>query len=166
MSRNGQCNILSLFQGGGFYLLGVQLLAVVAIATWTALVSFVVLKLIDVTVGLRLSLEDEIKGSDLAEHEVGTLNATMSEFFDDEDNTRKQCRSRLQSLVRQRRPSMFDGRRDSIALSNSKTLPEPMQLKPLASSEEEGATCGVSTISIVSSNKPAQETTQTFLPLL
>ena len=46
-------------QGGGFYLLGVQTLEMVSIAAWTAVVSFLLLKAIDFTVGLRLDADEE-----------------------------------------------------------------------------------------------------------
>lgn len=65
-------NLLLLFQGGGFYLLGVQLLAILTLVAWSALISFVFLKIIDLTVGLRLSPEDELLGADFVEHNIGS----------------------------------------------------------------------------------------------
>ncbi|CAH1252748.1 RHBG [Branchiostoma lanceolatum] len=59
-----------LLYGGGPYLLGVQLIAVVVIILWGAGVSFVLLKLIDVTMGLRMSEEEEELGADICEHEI------------------------------------------------------------------------------------------------
>lgn len=47
---------------------GVQALGVVAAATWCAVGTYVILKLIDVTVGLRVSEEQEREGLDLAQH--------------------------------------------------------------------------------------------------
>ena len=60
-----------LFHGGGFYLLGVQTLAVVSIIGWSALVSFLLLYGIDKVMGLRMSLEEEILGADFCEHGIG-----------------------------------------------------------------------------------------------
>lgn len=57
-----------LFHGGGAYLLGVQILAIVCISTWSAVCSLVLLSIIKKTVGLRMSLEDEILGADYVEH--------------------------------------------------------------------------------------------------
>lgn len=48
--------------------LGVQALGVVTVVAWCALITFVLLKLINATVGLRVSEEDESQGLDLAEH--------------------------------------------------------------------------------------------------
>ncbi len=57
-----------LFYGGGFYLLGVQLLAIVTICAYTAVAMCIVFALIRKTIGLRCSAEEEIKGLDLTEH--------------------------------------------------------------------------------------------------
>ncbi|KAI8507942.1 Ammonium Transporter Family [Branchiostoma belcheri] len=59
-----------LLYGGGPYLLGVQLIAVVVIILWGAGISFVLLKLIDLTMGLRMSEEEEELGADICEHEI------------------------------------------------------------------------------------------------
>jgi Amt family ammonium transporter len=47
---------------------GVQALGVVAAAAWCALITWLILKLMDVVVGLRVSEEKETEGLDLAEH--------------------------------------------------------------------------------------------------
>ncbi len=62
-----------LFQGGGFYLLGVQFAGVVALTVWTAVMSYILLKCVDLTIGLRVPLEQEILGADLVEHSVGDI---------------------------------------------------------------------------------------------
>jgi Amt family ammonium transporter len=57
-----------LFYGGGFGPLGIQCLGVVACLGFTAVAMWVVFKVIDATVGLRVSRETELKGLDLEEH--------------------------------------------------------------------------------------------------
>jgi Amt family ammonium transporter len=57
-----------LFYGGGFGALGIQALGVVACLGFTAVSMYVVFKVIDATVGLRVSHETELKGLDLEEH--------------------------------------------------------------------------------------------------
>lgn len=57
-----------LFYGGGFYQLGVQAIGVKAAAGYVALASFVILYLMKVTIGLRVTEEEEIVGLDLSEH--------------------------------------------------------------------------------------------------
>ncbi|KAK6179623.1 hypothetical protein SNE40_011939 [Patella caerulea] len=57
-----------IFMGGDFYLLGVQCLAVVSIIAWSAIVSFINLKILDLTIGLRVDIEDELLGADIYEH--------------------------------------------------------------------------------------------------
>lgn len=57
-----------LFYGGGFKLLGIQLLGVICVAVWTILCITILFKLIKKTIGLRVSEEEEIGGLDLYEH--------------------------------------------------------------------------------------------------
>ena len=57
-----------LVYGGGFTQLGIQALGVIAAAGFIAITMGAVFKLIDMTVGLRVSEEEEIKGLDIGEH--------------------------------------------------------------------------------------------------
>jgi len=57
-----------LFHGGGFTQLGVQALGVFTVVVFVGGVMFVVFKLIDRIVGLRVSREDELKGLDITQH--------------------------------------------------------------------------------------------------
>lgn len=45
-------------------------MAAVAIIIWSVVTSFIVLKFIDLTIGLRLTLEEELYGADYCEHNV------------------------------------------------------------------------------------------------
>jgi Amt family ammonium transporter len=68
---------LGLFKGQGFapgistvgQQLGVQFIAVLTAALYTAALTFMILKVVDKLVGLRVSREDEIGGLDIALHE-------------------------------------------------------------------------------------------------
>ena len=57
-----------LFYGGGFRQLGVQLLGIVAVCAWTAVTMYLVFKIIDKTIGLRVSKQEELDGLDSHEH--------------------------------------------------------------------------------------------------
>ena len=59
-----------LFDMGGFSLgtVGVQLLGIGACFVWTFPAAFLMFKLIDMTVGLRVSPEEELEGLDMVEH--------------------------------------------------------------------------------------------------
>ncbi len=57
-----------LFFGGGFSLLGVQLLGVVAVGAFTFVASCLVWLAIKATVGIRVSREEELAGLDIGEH--------------------------------------------------------------------------------------------------
>ena len=57
-----------LFLGGGATLLGKQFVAVGATMVWSFVISFVLAKVIDATIGFRVSDEDEAVGLDLTQH--------------------------------------------------------------------------------------------------
>ena len=57
-----------LFYGGGFGQLGIQCLGVLACLSFTGIAMWVVFKVIDVTIGLRVSHETELRGLDIDEH--------------------------------------------------------------------------------------------------
>jgi Amt family ammonium transporter len=57
-----------LFYGGGFNLLGIQSLGIVAIAAWTLVTVGIMFFVITKTIGLRCSLQEEIQGLDATEH--------------------------------------------------------------------------------------------------
>ena len=62
-----------LFYGGGFNMLGVQLLGIVCIAAWTTVCMIGLFFLLKKTVGLRASMAEEIEGLD--KHEHGLVSA-------------------------------------------------------------------------------------------
>lgn len=51
------------------YQVGVQTLAVVVVAVWSALFSYVILKVLDKVMGLRVSEDEEVQGLDIILHE-------------------------------------------------------------------------------------------------
>ncbi len=57
-----------LFFGGGFGQLGIQLLGVISVFTWTVGTGLLVFFLLKVTIGLRVSPEEELRGLDIGEH--------------------------------------------------------------------------------------------------
>ncbi|MFZ5851422.1 MAG: ammonium transporter [Actinomycetota bacterium] len=57
-----------LFYGGGLTLLGTQALAVVASVGYSFVVTFVIAKVLDAIMGLRVSAEDELEGLDTTQH--------------------------------------------------------------------------------------------------
>ena len=63
-----------LFYGGGFSLLGVQAIGVLAIGAWAATTAFIVLYTLKKTVGLRVSKEEEVDGLDIHEHKSNVYN--------------------------------------------------------------------------------------------
>ena len=62
------CEINGLFYGGGFSQLGLQALAVLAVAAWTAVAITITFLVIKHTIGLRASVEEETRGLDVTEH--------------------------------------------------------------------------------------------------
>ncbi|MBR6717205.1 MAG: adenylate cyclase, partial [Oscillospiraceae bacterium] len=64
----GNDTFSGLFYGGGFDLLGKQLLGFATVAAWTAVMMTIVFFVIKHTIGLRASEQEEILGMDAAEH--------------------------------------------------------------------------------------------------
>ncbi len=64
-----------LFYGGGFHLFGIQLLGVVTVAVYVAVLITIVFLVIKHTIGLRADAEDEIAGLDVSEHGLLTAYA-------------------------------------------------------------------------------------------
>ena len=60
--------LVGLFYGGGFKLLGLQLTGFVSVAAWTAVTITIVFLIIKATLGLRVTAEEEIIGLDTTEH--------------------------------------------------------------------------------------------------
>lgn len=63
------------FYGGGFHFFGVQLLGVVSVAAYVAVIITAVFLIIKHTIGLRADKEDEIAGLDVSEHGLLTAYA-------------------------------------------------------------------------------------------
>ena len=57
-----------LFYGGGLHQLGVQAVGVLTCFAYVAIVSYICMALLKVTIGIRVSEEEEILGLDLSEH--------------------------------------------------------------------------------------------------
>lgn len=67
-SNGGDGVAPGLFYGGGFTQLGVQALGIVSVAAYVLIEMFIVFKVIDKTVGLRVPAQIEIDGLDMHEH--------------------------------------------------------------------------------------------------
>ena len=89
---NGK-ELVGLFYGGGFKLLGLQLTGFVTVAAWTAVTITIVFLIIKATLGLRVSEEEEIIGLDPTEHGLPSAYAGFAimdvsgDVMDVNDNT-------------------------------------------------------------------------------
>lgn len=70
--------LTGLFYGGGFGLLGKQLLGFAAVAAWTAVTITIAFLVIKATIGLRASEEEEIVGLDSCEHGLASAYSGFS----------------------------------------------------------------------------------------
>ena len=70
--------LVGLFYGGGFELLGLQLLGFVTVAAWTAVTITIVFFVIKALVGLRVTEEEEIVGLDATEHGLASAYSGFS----------------------------------------------------------------------------------------
>ncbi len=59
-----------LFLGGGTALFVTQIIGVVSVAAWVILTSYIVISVLKVTVGVRVSKEDELAGIDITKHGI------------------------------------------------------------------------------------------------
>ena len=67
-----------LLYGGGFTLFGVQCLGVVAVIAWVVVTTTVLFKVIDATLGLRVTEEKEVVGLDKLEHGLTSAYADFA----------------------------------------------------------------------------------------
>lgn len=70
--------ISGLLMGGGFELFGIQLLGMFATLSFATVTLFITFKLIDATLGLRVSEEEELTGLDATEHGLASAYAGFS----------------------------------------------------------------------------------------
>ncbi len=77
-SAPGNDTFTGLFYGGGFTLLGKQLLGMVSVLAWTTVTMTIFFLLIKVIFGLRVSEEEEIVGLDSCEHGLPSAYAGFS----------------------------------------------------------------------------------------
>ena len=78
ISAPGNDTLTGLFYGGGFTLLGKQLLGMFSVIAWTVVTITITFMIIKATVGLRVSEEEEIEGLDSCEHGLASAYAGFS----------------------------------------------------------------------------------------
>ena len=71
-SAPGNDTLVGLFYGGGFTLLGIQILGVLSVAAWTAVTITITFLIIKASVGLRVYAEEETLGLDVTEHNLAS----------------------------------------------------------------------------------------------
>ncbi|MCR4926876.1 MAG: ammonium transporter [Lachnospiraceae bacterium] len=77
-SAPGNDTLKGLFYGGGFDLLGTQLMGFAAVAGWTVITMIMVFAIIKKIFGLRVTEEEEIEGLDVKEHGLASAYAGFS----------------------------------------------------------------------------------------
>ncbi|HJB90394.1 MAG TPA: ammonium transporter [Candidatus Eisenbergiella merdigallinarum] len=121
-SNGGDGVGVGLFYGGGLRQLGVQLLGIVTVSAYVLAVMFVIFKLIDKTVGLRVPAEVEIDGLDIHEHglvsayagfaisEVSNPDMEINENTDlGEDDIAKATKRQIDAAVKVVKSTTADG---------------------------------------------------------
>ena len=78
IANSSGAKLTGLFYGGGFELLGLQLLGFASVAGWTALTMTCVFLLIKKIFGLRVTREEEMTGLDATEHGMPSAYAGFS----------------------------------------------------------------------------------------
>ena len=77
-SAPGNDSVVGLFYGGGFGLLGIQIVGVVSVIAWTAVTITITFMVIKATIGLRVTEEEEIEGLDPTEHGLASAYSGFS----------------------------------------------------------------------------------------
>ena len=77
-SAPGNDTLVGLFYGGGFDLLGKQLIGFAAVAAWAAVTMIIVFLIIKAIFGLRVSEEEELEGLDSTEHGLASAYSGFS----------------------------------------------------------------------------------------
>ncbi len=77
-SAPGNDTFVGLFYGGGFGLLGKQIVGVLSVCAWTAVTITIAFFIIKATAGLRVTAEEEIVGLDSCEHGLPSAYAGFS----------------------------------------------------------------------------------------
>ncbi|MCR5054235.1 MAG: ammonium transporter [Lachnospiraceae bacterium] len=70
--------LTGLFYGGGFKLLGIQLIGMLSTAAWTAVTITVTFMVIKAIIGIRASEEEELTGLDVTEHGLASAYSGFS----------------------------------------------------------------------------------------
>ncbi|MBW4083174.1 ammonium transporter [Paenibacillus sp. S150] len=78
-----------LFYGGGFHQLGVQILGVAGTFVFVAVMSFIILYVMKLVMGLRVTEEEELMGLDISEHGTYGYPEQMKLITDSESKTSK-----------------------------------------------------------------------------
>ncbi|KAG8201200.1 hypothetical protein JTE90_028852 [Oedothorax gibbosus] len=93
--RNYTRGLDGLFKGGGFRLLGTQATACGVLFAWSALTTAVLLYIVDLVIGLRMPLEEEILGPDYVDHTLKhDGNSDIIQRFKDKMRSHREARRR------------------------------------------------------------------------
>ena len=87
-------------------MLSIQLLGIVSITTWTIATSYFFLKIIDLTMGLRVSVEHELLGADIVMHGLAEVSRDLHRNQNSSDITmgRRDDENCIENVPRTRSP--------------------------------------------------------------
>lgn len=89
IEQGGLVGKAGLFYGGGLHQLGVQALGVVGTFVFVAVLSFVILYVMKMVMGIRVTEEEELMGLDISEHGTYGYPEQMKLITDSESKTQK-----------------------------------------------------------------------------
>lgn len=73
-----ESGLVGLFYGGGFKLLGIQLVGLISVMAWAAITITISFLIIKAVIGLRVEEEEEILGLDITEHDLASAYADFA----------------------------------------------------------------------------------------
>ncbi len=112
--------LTGLFYGGGFELLGLQLVGFVSVAAWAAVTITIVFLVIKATVGIRVSKDEEITGLDATEHGLPSAYAGFAML-----------------------PEYIDGEETPVIVAGDTPVAEAVEVKKIPTFEKKSAAGGV-----------------------
>jgi len=103
-----------LLYGGGSQLLITQLTGVFSVMAWVAVTMIIVFKLIEHTIGLRVSEDEEITGLDLEEHGLASSYADFMPVIESKNLTTKHCGTVPPVPVEEAVPVVYNARTPAV----------------------------------------------------
>ncbi|MGN1014315.1 MAG: ammonium transporter [Butyricicoccus sp.] len=148
-----------LFYGGGVHFVLIQLLGVVVVALYVAIVMFIVFTVINKTIGLRTTPEEELAGMDAAEHNLATSYADfvpmpvnksgVATVIAPEEVSADALTNRVEEAVPVTRTTTAEPSESKHKLTKVVVITKPSRLDPLKDALEQIGIAGITVTNVL-----------------